>query len=181
MICLAASSGAGLLLQSSLLSVEVDDNFPRPLNYTLVSTGETLQGALTGWGFHVLLQLNKGQGTCGEAGMQVVYPVSPGILQPYVLTASCAVNWASDGMKRGSSAYFSLNMTGTVSVVDDTAVPGAGIFTLVISTAEISPSDALGTAGLRTIDIAGYEALSLRALPPTPGCFYTPDMNGVGR
>ena len=180
-----------LVLNSSLLSVLVDDSFPRPLNYTLTATGEALQGALTGWGFHILLQLNKGQGTCGEAGMDIAYtanPSPPGSdSRAYTLTAACAVNWLADGgdsrqMKkaRGSAAFFTLNMTGTVSVYDDPAVPGAGVFSFVISAAIVSPPDALGAYGLRTIDIAGYEALSLRALPPVPGCFYTPDMNGVG-
>lgn len=180
-----------LLLQSSLLSVLVDDSFPRPLNYTLTATGEALQGALTGWGFHVLLQLNKGQGTCGEAGMDIAYTANPGVpgsdSRAYTLTAACAVNWLADGddaqqkkKARGSAAFFTLNMTGTVSVYDDPAVPGAGVFSFVISAATVSPPDALGAYGLRTIDIAGYEALSLRALPPVPGCFYTPDMNGVG-
>ncbi len=174
---------SALVLQSSLLSVLVDDAFPRPLNYTLSSTGETLQGALTGWGFHILLQLNKGQGTCGEAGMGVEYTsLQPGSYG-YVLVATCAVNWAPDGQqreKRAAAPFFTLNMTGTISVMDDPAVSGAGIFSFIISGAAIEPSDALGTSGLRTIDIAGYEALSLHALPPKPGCFYTPDMNGVG-
>ena len=178
-------SGTSVLLSSSGLTVAVDDLFPRPLNYTLAATGETIQGALTGWGFHVSLSLNKGQGHCGEAGLSTTYGPDVGGSRTFEVQAFCVVNWVDESATRikprGAPAIVELNLTGTVAAIDDLAISNnATYFSWILSGTAISPADALGDAGLRTIDIVGFEALSLHALPPAPGCFYTPDMNGVG-
>lgn len=131
------------------------------------------------------MSLNKGQATCGEAGLTTEYGPDTGGARTFAVQSYCVANWEGDAQvgrprPRGAPVIFELNLTGTVAAVDDAAVPNATYFSWVLGSAAISPPDALGSGGLRTLDIAGFEALSLHALPPAPGCFYTPDMNGVG-
>jgi hypothetical protein len=185
---LAATSA--LTLSSPTLSVSLDDvTFPAPLSYTLTVTGEVLRGTLQGWGFHTALTLNKGQVTCGEAATSVVYePAPPALLPPgadgrvFTVTAGCVVNWEDaprTGRLRSAPLTTTLTLIGTVSVADDPAVPGAGVFGWVLSNASLSPP----LVELETLDVAGLEMLSLHpagpSAQPPPGCMYTADMNGV--
>lgn len=179
---LAAS--AALTLKSSSLTVQVDDVFPRPLNYTHSATGETLHGALTGWGFHVGLSVNKGQITCGEAAMSTAYellPFPPGSeAVAFSTTAGCVVNWASEssstqlGARAAAPAIVTLTLNGTITVADDAAVAGAGVMTWSLTSASSDSS-----ISVTTIDVAGMEVLSFRPVPVTPSCMYAPTDNGV--
>jgi hypothetical protein len=186
-------SAAALTLSSSLLSVTLDDGaFPRPLNYTHLSTGETMHGALTGWGFHVQLSVNGGQLTCGEAGMAVTYaplpaPAPPGVDgRSFTVDSSCVLHWLDDASSSSSSSssrpraraatVVELQLGGTVSVEDDPAVAGAGIFTWTLTNATATPP----VVPLNTLTVVGMELLTMRPVPEatTWPCFYKPDDNG---
>jgi hypothetical protein len=175
-----------LTLSSSLLSVTLDDSiFPRPLNYTHQGTGESMQAALTGWGFHAQLTINNGQIVCGEAGMATSYaplPGPPGVDgRVFTVDASCVVNWLDDasstpGRRVRAATLVELQLNGTVAVSDDPSVSGAGIFTWTLDSAILTPS----ITTVKTITVIGMELLSMHPVPKatTWDCFYKPDDDG---
>jgi hypothetical protein len=83
-----------LVLQSSNLTVTLDDLFPRPLLYAFAPTGETVTGALTGWGHHVSLSLNGGAATCGESGLATAYTAVSAAAADFSVTATCVLHWS---------------------------------------------------------------------------------------
>jgi hypothetical protein len=158
-------------LTSDALTVVVDDAFPRALTYTLKGTGETLNGALTGYGFHLQLSLNAGQVTCGEAGIHTTYTPQGASAALFVVQAQCALNWGA-----GAPASLELSLNGTVSAAADTRVPGAGVFALTIAGAELTGVPA--APALTTLDVAGLELLTFRAPRNVSACMYTATDNG---
>jgi hypothetical protein len=170
LLIIAAQRATALLLTSPALNVTLDDAFPRALSYTLAATGETLAGALTGWGFHLSLSLNGGQVTCGEAGISTTYTPAPPSAAGFATTAACALNWGA-----GAPAALQLSLTGSVAAGADPAAPGAAAFTLVLGGAALTGP---GAPALTTLDVAGLELLSLRPPANVSACMYTPTDSG---
>ena len=170
-------AAAPYLLHSPLLDVVLDDIFPAPLNYTLVSTNETLNAGLRGPDFHVHLSLNRGQVTCGENGISTQYSPQTSASSTFVTTAYCALAYGGSGGGRGGTppSWLHLELNGTVSVAEDTAVLGAASFSLQFVSAQLVGD---GAPPLTTIDVAGLELLSLHPPSNISACMYTPTMNG---
>ena len=167
---LAAAPVAALELTSPALSVTVDDLFPRALSYTLASTGETIAGALTGYGFHLALSANGGQVTCGEAGIHTAYTPQGAAAATFATSAACVLNWGA-----GAPAMLQLTLSGSVVVGADTAAAGAAVFALNITSAALAGA---GAPVLVTLDVAGLELLSFKPPPNVSACMYTPTDNG---
>lgn len=183
-VAAALSAAHALTLQTSLLTVVLDDSFPRALNYTHSTTGETINGGLTGWGFHTAVEINKGQVVCGESGLSLSYtPLAvageAGSTdgRTWTLEGTCVVNWldAASSPRQAGPALVTLNASGTITAQDDAAVSGAAALIWRLESATITPP----LITLKSMDFIGLEALTFRAPPPTPGCMYTPDMNGA--
>ena len=170
---LCLSSASAFQLTSPSLTVQLDDAFPRPLSYTLTSTGETLRGALTGYGFHLSLSLNSGQVTCGEAGLSTAYSPAASGSCAFATTAQCVLNWGS-----GAPALLALALNGTVAAGADPAVPGASVFTLNFTSAALTGPAALPVPQLATLNVAGLELLSLHPPANVSACMYTPTDSG---
>jgi hypothetical protein len=159
-----------LTLTSDALTVDVDDAFPRALSYTLTNTSETLNGALTGYGFHLHLSLNRGQVTCGEAGISTTYTPQGAAAALFDVRAQCALHWGA-----GAPSSLELSLNGTVSAAADARVPGAGVFALTVAGASLAGPAA---PALTTLAVAGLELLTFRAPRNVSVCMYTATDNG---
>lgn len=196
-----------LTLSSSNLTVQVDDLFPRPLNYTHTVTGETLQGALTGWNFHLSLSINNGQVTCGETGLSTVYsPLSSAAFASlssmlkkeglsalpnddlattdariFVTTAVCILNWPSSSTSSSSSSSSAPQLVTVVLngtvAVADDPIVSGG------GTYTWSLQSATVTPSLLTIETLTVVGMELSSFHPVPqattcDCMYKPDDEG---
>ena len=185
LIFILLSGASSFTLTAPSLAVELDDAFPRPLSYTLASTGETLSGALLGPGFHLSLSLNKGQVTCGEAAISTVYtplqaPAGQA-LAAFSTTAFCALNWAQPPAARGARAgappaLLTLQLNGSVAAYPDAAAPGASAFALQLQALALTGGAA---PAVSTLDVVGLELLSFRPPRNVTPCMYTPTMAGA--
>jgi len=88
----AISVASALTLSSPTATVSLDDRFPRPLTYTLTSTGETLHGSLGGHGFHLEIRANNGQIICTEQNIETSYTSSGTVMANFTVTAWCIVS-----------------------------------------------------------------------------------------
>lgn len=175
MLAAAFAAITALQLSSSLLTVVVDDVFPRPLNYTHAS-GETLQAALTGWDFHTEITFNKGQIFCGEAGIATSFSSVTASTAAFTSTAVCMLAYLSPGMS-SSQSTLTVQLLGIVAVVDDPAVANAGLFVFNLTSVDVLPAPIPGLV-LTTMDVVGMEMASFRPGPPSPSCMYNPTMSG---
>jgi hypothetical protein len=142
------------------------------LNYTLLSTNETLRGGLRGAGFHVSLSLNRGQVLCGESGITTLYTPQSASSASFAVTAFCALAF---GAPPGPPSWLTLQLNGSAGVAADPVVPGAAVFSLQFNSAALLGE---GAPPLSTMDVAGLELLSFHPPPNVSACMYTASMNG---
>jgi hypothetical protein len=178
LICILNVSS--LLLQSSQLQFEIDDLFPRALSYTLLSTGETLQGALIGEsGYRLELSINNKEVTCGESGITTNYISNSSSSAQYYVDALCVFNWN----KRISDITLPLVhilLNGSISVQDDLGVIGSSSYIWQLDSVigyQVSSGEEYS---ITQIDIIGMELVSLSPVPAsnTSYCYHTPDQQG---
>ena len=180
-LCLLTASVpiSALLLQTPLLDVLLDDNFPSPLSYTLASTNETLRAGLRGTNFHVHLSLNRGQVLCGEAGISTLYTPQSAAVVGFAVTAYCALSYGGSGGRGGAGggppSWLQLQLNGSASVAADALVPGAAVFSLLFEGVALLGE---GAPPVSTLDVAGLELLSLHPPANVTPCMYTASDNG---
>ena len=91
--------------RGSLLTVAVDDLFPRALSFALAATGEELGGTLVGAaGFRLHTSVNGGAATCGESGLATAYAPAGAATAAFVDKKSIGAHASSASSSRLSVA-----------------------------------------------------------------------------
>ena len=125
---LRPGSAAPLALRSSQLSLTLDPQLPRVIEYTFLPTNQTMAASVQGWGYHPHVKINGGAVTCGAAGMGTAYTRVSQAAVNFTLTMSCAFNYPTLLSETGAepeppAGPVTVTLVGSISLVDEPAMP----------------------------------------------------------